>query len=84
MARLRCRRVPHPPYSPDLAICDFYLFGHLKERLAGITVNGANDLEHEVTSILAGISRDEKVRAFDHWIKRCEWVAEHGGEYFHA
>jgi hypothetical protein len=29
------KRAPHPPYSPDLAPCDFYLFRHIKSRLAG-------------------------------------------------
>ena len=27
--------LPHPPYSPDLAICDFWLFPNLKNRLRG-------------------------------------------------
>ena len=27
--------ISHPPYSPDLAPSDFYLFGPLKERLRG-------------------------------------------------
>ncbi|UYV82653.1 hypothetical protein LAZ67_22000395 [Cordylochernes scorpioides] len=26
---------PHPPYSPDLAPCDFFLFGKLKKKLKG-------------------------------------------------
>ena len=84
MTRLRCRRVPHPAYSPDLAICDFYLFGRIKERLAGVSVGGAEDLRNEVMSILAEISYDEKSRAFNHWIERCEWVAEHEGGYYDA
>jgi len=25
--------MPHPPYSPDLSPCDFWLFGYLKEHL---------------------------------------------------
>ena len=25
------RTVPHPPYSPDLALCDFYLFPKLTD-----------------------------------------------------
>jgi hypothetical protein len=25
--------VPQPPYSPDLAPCDVFLFGYLKQRL---------------------------------------------------
>jgi len=27
--------LPHPPYSPDLAPCDFFLFPNLKNSLAG-------------------------------------------------
>jgi hypothetical protein len=26
----RNEKAPHPPYSPDLAALDFYLFGHVK------------------------------------------------------
>jgi histone-lysine N-methyltransferase SETMAR len=28
-------RAPHPPYSPDLAPCDFYIFGYIKQVLTG-------------------------------------------------
>jgi histone-lysine N-methyltransferase SETMAR len=27
--------VPQPPYSPDLAPCDFFLFGYVKQHLEG-------------------------------------------------
>jgi transposase len=27
--------VPHPPYSPDLAPCDFFFFSRLKSTLKG-------------------------------------------------
>jgi hypothetical protein len=27
--------LPHPPYSPDLALCDFHLFPKMKEDLSG-------------------------------------------------
>jgi histone-lysine N-methyltransferase SETMAR len=30
------RLAPHPPYSPDLAASDFFLFGYIKECLKGI------------------------------------------------
>jgi hypothetical protein len=30
-------RVPQPPYSPELAPCDFVLFGHLKSQLENET-----------------------------------------------
>lgn len=27
--------LPHPPYSPGLALCDFFLFPNLKKSLTG-------------------------------------------------
>jgi hypothetical protein len=27
--------IPHPPYSPDLAPCDFYQFPEMKLKLTG-------------------------------------------------
>jgi hypothetical protein len=84
MTRLRCRRVPHPAYSPDLAICDFYLLGRIEERLAGLFVGDAEDLRNEVMSIPAEISDDEESRAFNHWIERCEWVADYEGDHYEA
>jgi transposase len=27
--------LPQPPYSPDLAPCDFFVFGYLKQHLEG-------------------------------------------------
>ncbi|EFN64908.1 Histone-lysine N-methyltransferase SETMAR, partial [Camponotus floridanus] len=32
---LRYELLPHPPYSPDLAPCDFFLFPNMKKWLAG-------------------------------------------------
>jgi len=35
MAKKNIPVLPHPPYSPDLAPCDFYLFSKLKIKLKG-------------------------------------------------
>jgi hypothetical protein len=53
--------VPHPPYSLDLAICNFYLFDCIKGWLTGVTPIYADDLINEVVSILRGIFEDEKI-----------------------
>jgi hypothetical protein len=29
----KIERAPHPAYSPDISLCDFWLFGFLKEKL---------------------------------------------------
>ena len=33
LAKKNIPPLPHPPYSPDLALCDFYLFSKLKSKL---------------------------------------------------
>jgi len=38
----------HPPYSPDLAPSDFYLFSKKKEHLAGKRFTDDEDLQHAV------------------------------------
>jgi len=35
MTTHRLTLLPHPPYSPGLAPCDFFLFPNLKKSLAG-------------------------------------------------
>ncbi|CAK9827603.1 Mariner Mos1 transposase [Anthophora retusa] len=35
MLELGYQILPHPPYSPDLAPSDYYLFPNMKKRLAG-------------------------------------------------
>ena len=39
----------HPPYSPDLAPSDFYLFLHLKKFLSGQCQRFQNDREAEMS-----------------------------------
>jgi hypothetical protein len=39
--------VPQPPYSPDLAPCDFFLFGYLKSQLEGETFFDESSLKTE-------------------------------------
>jgi len=40
--------LPHPPYSPDLAPSDFYLFPLLKEHLCGRQYASDNDIIQSV------------------------------------
>ena len=42
----------HPPYSPNLAPSDFYLFLKMKEHLAGKRFTDDEDLQHAVVDWL--------------------------------
>ena len=39
--------LPHPPYSPDLAPSDFFLFGPLKETLRGVKFNSNEEVKEK-------------------------------------
>jgi len=41
--------LPHPPYSPDLAPCDFYLFCKLKLKLKGYHFGTMENIQKVVT-----------------------------------
>ena len=47
LKQLGIRTVEHPPYSPDLAMCDFWLTC-LKDRLRGQHHNNRNELVYAV------------------------------------
>jgi hypothetical protein len=70
IVRLRCVRVLHPAYSPGPAICDFWLFGHRKRELHGITIDTEEDLIEQILTILQSIPQSEIRRAFAHWQER--------------
>jgi hypothetical protein len=41
---MECIRVPQPPYSSNLATCDFFLFKYLKEKLERPNFTQDNDV----------------------------------------
>ena len=49
--QLEAEVLTHPPYSPDLARCDFPLFPKLKGELIGKHFNDLDDLRSESTRI---------------------------------
>jgi hypothetical protein len=49
------RRTPHLSYSPDLAHCDFYLFGYVKEFLTEREFADREELLAAITHILKSI-----------------------------
>jgi len=76
-------RLEHPPYSPDLAPSDFFLFGFLKTSLQGSTFETPEELLARVSEILHGIERDVFLRVFREWISRLSRCIDGGGEYIH-
>jgi hypothetical protein len=75
------RRAPHPPYSPDLAPSDFYLFGYIKQLLLGCEFADRDSLLQGVRDILGGIEKATLEGVFCNWIERLHQSIAIGGEY---
>ncbi len=74
--------LPHPPYSPDLSPCDFFLFGHLKRALRGTRFTGAQDVRENTTKELFIIHKNGTLGAFQDLKKRWEKCIASEGDYF--
>jgi transposase len=48
----------HPPYSPDLAPCDFHLFTHLKQFLGGTHIGSDEEVKKIVKDWVKGLVAD--------------------------
>jgi hypothetical protein len=83
MTDLKCKRVLHPSYSPDLAIADFHLFDVLKQELQGIDAIDEQGLKREILSIFEPLLSDEPKKSFPRWIERCQWAAANAGTIIH-
>ena len=46
------KTVPHPPYSPDLAPCDFWLFHKLKKKLRGCRYETIEEMKEAVMKVI--------------------------------
>lgn len=74
--------VPHPPYSPDLAPCDFFLFPRMKRDMKGKRFADITEVKKKTTEALSGITENEFKKCFEQWKKRLDKCINAGGEYF--
>ena len=74
-------KAPHPPYSPDIAPSDFYLFGYIKALLAGRSFKSPQDLLDNVIEILSEIPKSTLLKVFNQWETRLQKVIASNGEF---
>jgi len=72
----------HPPYSPDLAPCDFFLFPELKKYLRGRRFETDEEVNSTVTGALRVISKEGLWHVFETWQKRWDLCITSQGSYF--
>ena len=74
--------VPHPPYSPDLAPADFFLFPWMKRDLKQQRFDTLEDIIAASTRVLNSIHLAEFQRCFEQKKLRLDKCISSNGEYF--
>ena len=76
------KTVPHPPYSPDLAPCDFLLFPKLKEKLSGCCYETIEEMKEALTKVIDTLTQEDFHGTFQKLLERYNKCIAAGGEYF--
>ena len=72
------KTVPQPPYSPDLAPCDFWLF----PKLRGCRYERIEEMKEAVTKVIDTLTQHDFYEAFQKLLERCNKCIAAGGDYF--
>ena len=72
------KTVPHPPYSPDLAPCDFWLF----PKLRGCRYETIEEMKEAVTKVIDTLTHEEFHGAFQKLLEQCNKCVAARGDYF--
>ena len=71
----------YPPYSPDLAPCDFFLFPKIKSTLKGTGFESVDAVKAKATQLLNSLTQDDLQHCFQQWKIRMERCWDRGGDY---
>ena len=72
------KTVSHPPYCPDLALCDFWLFPKLR-RCCYETIE---EMKEAVTKVIDTVSQKDFHGAFQKLLERYNKYIASGGDSF--
>jgi hypothetical protein len=67
LAKKSILKLDDPPYSPDLALRNFWLFPKLKTALKGHRFSGIADIQGHAATILQSIPEEEFQKCFEQW-----------------
>ena len=71
------KTVPQPPYSPDLAPCDFWFF----HKLRGCRYETIEEMKEAVMKVIDTLTQEDFHGAFQKLFKRYKCIAA-GRDYF--
>ena len=72
------KTVPQPPYSPDLAPCNFWLF----PKLRGCRYETIEEMKEAVTKVIDTLTQEDLHGVFQKLLERYNKCIAAGGDYF--
>ncbi|KAG5338239.1 MOS1T transposase, partial [Acromyrmex charruanus] len=82
LAKNNTLMMPQPPYSPDLAPCDFFLFPKLKRPMKGQRYATIEEIKTASKEELNKITKNDFLKCFEDWKKRWHKCIISDGDYF--
>ena len=82
LTKMGIKTVPHPPYSSDLAACDFLLFPKLQENLKGCRYETIEEMKEAVTKVIDTLTQEDFHGAFQRLLERYNKCIAAGRDYF--
>jgi hypothetical protein len=64
----------HPANSPDLALSDFFLFGHVKQALEEAKFPSDETLLAAIQSVVSDLTVNTLRAFFANWVERMKWM----------
>ena len=77
LSKMGIKTVPQPPYSPDLAPCDFWLF----PKLSGCRYETIEEMKEAVMKVIDMLTQEDFHGAFQKLLEWYKCIAA-GGDYF--
>ena len=74
--------IPHPPYSPDLAPCRFFLFPKMKLWLKGRCFVTTEEIHAKTQEVIATLTFENFKRCMKSWETRWDRCIRAQGDYF--
>ncbi|UYV78442.1 hypothetical protein LAZ67_16001387 [Cordylochernes scorpioides] len=82
LAKNNTLMMPQPPYSPDLAPCDFFLFPKLKRPMKGRRYATLDEIKTASKEELKKILKNHFLKCFEDWKNRWHKCIISHGDYF--
>ena len=78
LSKIGIKTPPYPPYNPDLAPCDFWLF----PKLRGCRYGTIEEMKEAVTMVIDTLTQEDFHGGFQKLLERYNKCIATGGDYF--